>query len=236
MSGKKSQSPLVRWVELANFLPVDADLPRNWQGQLTSKQTNMLRVLCKAFNQRRQMFGVSEKNRVALPVGRRMPGQLPAVGLYYHAAAIRGALERILDYREMMRKGEAVDHAGSGIGEFLLPDSQAPDYVYISPEGRITMQLDLYARFLVDIDGCDLAVLRRCPVCETPFLIKRKDQKACSPRCANTERVRRARSKQPEYESNRRFRKRGGLKAVRGRERSELRALHNALTIPKGES
>jgi hypothetical protein len=87
---------------------------------------------------------------------------------------------------------------------------------------------------MADLDGCDLSKLKRCPVCSRPFMTKRKDQKGCSPRCANVERVRRSRKNAEEYEDNRKFRRRTGLQAIRGRPRIDPVVLHEALRTPEG--
>jgi hypothetical protein len=62
--------------------------------------------------------------------------------------------------------------------------------------GGIVVPTDPYGMFLTNLDqtGEDIWSLKLCPVCGAPFLLHREDQKACSPRCANTYRVRRSRN------------------------------------------
>jgi predicted nucleic acid-binding Zn ribbon protein len=43
--------------------------------------------------------------------------------------------------------------------------------------------------------GAEVWKLKSCPVCRAPFLPRREDQKACSPKCANTYRTRRSRAR-----------------------------------------
>jgi hypothetical protein len=88
---------------------------------------------------------------------------------------------------------------------------------------------DPYEDFLAALDGRDLKRLRACPVCKRFFLALRLDQKACAAGCANRLRVQKFRQKKDEYLSNRKFRKRTGLKVVR-HGRNQLLALHQALT------
>jgi hypothetical protein len=81
--------------------------------------------------------------------------------------------------------------------------------------GTVIRMHDPYEGFLATLDGRDLQRLRACPVCKWFFLALRLDQKACTSRCANRLRVHKFRQKKSEYLSNRKFRSRTGLKAVR---------------------
>jgi len=94
--------------------------------------------------------------------------------------------------------------------------------------GTVIRMHDSYEDFLATLDGRDLQRLRACPVCRRFFLALRLDQKACASGCANRLRVQRFRQKKDEYLSNRKFRTRTGLKAVR-HGRNQLLALHRAL-------
>lgn len=95
-------------------------------------------------------------------------------------------------------------------------------------DGTVLRVHDPYEDFLAALEGHDLGRLRSCPVCSHFFVALRSDQEACTPRCANYRRVSRFRQKQDEYRSNRAFRKRTGLSAVRHGGHRLLR-LHQAL-------
>jgi hypothetical protein len=94
--------------------------------------------------------------------------------------------------------------------------------------GTMSRIHDPYEDFLAALDGRDLKRLRACPVCRRYFLAMRLDQKACTSGCANRFRVQKFRQKKDEYLSNRKFRTRTGLTAVR-HGRNQVLALHQAL-------
>lgn len=96
-------------------------------------------------------------------------------------------------------------------------------------DGTVFRVQDPYEKFLLALTNCDLQRLKSCATCGRFFVAWRKDQKACSLRCANRLRVTKFRKKQAEYLKNREFRKRTGLPAVRHRRR-EIIALHHTLT------
>jgi hypothetical protein len=87
---------------------------------------------------------------------------------------------------------------------------------------------DPYEDFLAALIGRDLSRVRFCCQCARIFIALRADQAACNTRCANLFRVNKFRKRQPEYQQNRKFRKRTGLAPLRkGRHRTL--ALHEAL-------
>ena len=88
--------------------------------------------------------------------------------------------------------------------------------VSVDAEGLVSRVRDPYEDFLAELTQAgDLRRLRSCPVCRRFFVAWRSDQKACRRRCANLIRVSKFRQKKNEYTSNRKFRKRTGLNAVR---------------------
>ena len=234
MAGKSKSHPLAKWVEIANLLPPEY-LPQEWVPQPDSQYKTLLNELCRDF-QKLQASRFGGQKIVAMRIEERKLGQLAPLGLYYHVIAIRLALGAIIDAHEKIKAGQPINHPGSDIGEFSLGSPSVTHYAFISPGSSIIVQEDLYGGFLADLNGCDLSPLKRCPVCSRPFLFRRKDQKACSPRCSNIERVRRSRKSAPTYATNRKFRKRTGLQAVRGRPRLNALALYKALKVSRGEN
>ena len=89
--------------------------------------------------------------------------------------------------------------------ELLQRVSQTLDAIISTPRpaGIDHFEPDPMILFLIAIGTADPSRVRRCAICQGFFYAKRKDQKACSPSCANVERQRRFRHKRPEYEKNR---------------------------------
>jgi len=59
------------------------------------------------------------------------------------------------------------------------------------------------------LDGKDPRRFKRCPVCARFFIATRIDKPACSQRCIETERKRRDRARQREYENRRKLKRKG---------------------------
>jgi hypothetical protein len=80
--------------------------------------------------------------------------------------------------------------------------------------------------FLGLLENVDPTRIKRCPVCQDVFPMLRKNQKTCSPNCANVERVRKSRGY---YKKYRERSLRTGLKRIRGAQRRRLIELSQAL-------
>src|SRR5262249_6662161 len=79
------------------------------------------------------------------------------------------------------------------------------------------------------LESADATRLRACPACGKFYYAIPKNTGACRQHLG-LERVRRTRAKKHKYNKSRAFRRRTGLEAVRGRERSELLALQALLS------
>ncbi len=64
-------------------------------------------------------------------------------------------------------------------------------------DGSLTRLHDPLEDFLKELDACELSRIRSCPICHRFLIAWRKDQKACSRRCANLLRVRKFRGNRP---------------------------------------
>jgi hypothetical protein len=90
--------------------------------------------------------------------------------------------------------------APSALASWLITLPAMPHRAVLLRDGRGIgiVRPDPYAAFLDDLSGSDVARIRRCAVCPALFYAYREQTVACSPRCGNVERVRRARSKAAE--------------------------------------
>lgn len=104
-----------------------------------------------------------------------------------------------------------------------------------TPAGRIHISADKALRlFSASFDGVDVDRIRRCPECGKFYYAARITKRACDLHLTLM-RVRRARGRRGKYEETRRFRKRTGLKAVKGKERERLTKLYQAIGQPSGQ-
>lgn len=73
----------------------------------------------------------------------------------------------------------------------------------------VVFEWDDWMEFLSCIDrtGKEIWNLRRCPVCDAPFLLRREDQTACSLNCANTFRLRQYRLRRSSSKSTEKTKK-----------------------------
>jgi hypothetical protein len=82
------------------------------------------------------------------------------------------------------------------------------------------------------VDGVELERLVRCPVCRRIYYAVRKDKGACDEHLGLA-RVWDTRGKLPEYNAARKFRRKAGLKGLRGKARKDLVALNQSLRQEK---
>lgn len=217
---RKHYAELIRYVELANLgwaelerhdrFPLVGEVKRN--GADSPLLGRIQRTL-----ERRFKF-------VKLP-GRLPPPDFPAWGKYrvpvwrqLHAYVL---VRRLFDSLDFLVNAQARHLRGCLPVRLALQTERAA-------KGALVRVRDPYEDFLTALEGLDLSRLDGCPVCKRFFVALRSDQKTCTPRCANRLRVFRFRQKAVEYQANRRFRRRTGLKAVR-KNRRVLMQLHQAL-------
>jgi hypothetical protein len=91
------------------------------------------------------------------------------------------------------------------------------------PAGIDHFELDPFVLFLAALGTEDLTHVHACPICGKFFRARRKDQLACSSKCANVERQRRFRKNSPTYERNQK-RNRAAQQARAYREKEALSA------------
>jgi hypothetical protein len=132
----------------------------------------------------------------------------------------RKLIETYRDVRDFLECIPAMEPRESGA--FAADEEmQFPMMLYASrtENGRICFQPEpLRWAFKAALDGAETRRIRRCPICSKFFYAVRGTQKACSPRCNATRRVRAWRAKQAQYEYKRKLRS-AGLKP-KGKEES----------------
>lgn len=81
-----------------------------------------------------------------------------------------------------------------------MPSSAAPR-VQIMPDGSIRPSKDLVRDFLLPaLEGANIDEIQLCPNCDRLVLaVRKRDFQTCSPECANVERARAFRAKNPDY-------------------------------------
>ena len=108
-------------------------------------------------------------------------------------------------------------------------ESVAAETPALCADGTVSFAENLaWGSFKRAILGVEASRLKHCPVCNRVYYAVRRNKGACDEHLGLA-RVWRKRGKDPEYNASRRFRKKAGLKGVRGKERRELELLSRAL-------
>lgn len=140
----------------------------------------------------------------------QLPEQSFALELYELRHAVRISLRAIVDLRS---KGE-----DSASRHWQVPVALG---FSVDPDGTITMRMGSLGLFESALRRVDANRIGACR-CGKYFYAVRQEQTSCSTTCAHTERTRRWREKQPEYEYNRKLKK-AGVEQIPNRQK-ELKA------------
>jgi predicted nucleic acid-binding Zn ribbon protein len=185
---KQKRRPIDPWLNLAKLLPFDEQLPPPADDDENAYKDAFLKSIWRV----KVLWDVA---------ARKHPDELPVVvvefpefryALFVKVRAILGACVAVVNDPAVTRPKSPhwVIRDPRLINLELPPAWRA---LTLTSSG-IYLSGDDLGMFLNCLLQTDVWELRACPVCSAPYLPHRNDQKACSPRCANTFRVRRSRS------------------------------------------
>jgi hypothetical protein len=180
----KQTRPLDPWLNLARLMPFDEALPPI-ASATPRAVTDVDRLWTDALSNHPEL-GVPHITgsypELRYEVFRRVREILRAIAVVVSDPTVK---------RPDSQYGAVFDDRVFGMG--ALPPSD-PRSITLCGRG-VFISTDPWGMFLncLEQTGGDVWSLKVCPVCDAPFLPHREDQQACSLKCANTFRVRRAR-------------------------------------------
>jgi hypothetical protein len=221
------EQQLQRWLDFAALLDFERALPSPWEADMKLMQLVLERG---ARPERSDTISIATKTmgQMFFPFGAIFDVERGAHDFYAFFWTVRSAFEWMVD--TWTDRENWPDFIGSNgqhpISSFAIPSDQA---ISMSKLGLVVLQDNpVWQLFRGAIQLLDLGRLRRCPVCRRIYYAWRANKGACDQHLGLA-RVWRKRGKLPEYNASRRFRKKAGLKGVRGNARSDVLSLSKAL-------
>jgi len=172
--------PLDPWLNLAALMPFDQKLP-----PVEDAPSALIQRVSELWDR-----AVAEHPELGLPVLFSSEGA--AEMRYETVRVVRETLAALL-FVVNRPPGQAYHD----LLDLRFPAEPTPKLMYTPERGVVSYQnsLGVFRRCLEQTET-DINRLIACPVCHAPFLPRRHDQKACTPNCANTFRVRNRRARE----------------------------------------